>query len=208
MMITQNTADLRKDAYLLGNTLLRLALPRLLIRVTVVLTILAVLLYCVQTILARGKSWLEFSFNVTGLAEVLGKTVVDFVMQYQKYFWWAIVVILALIALSLISSWLKGSLRRGRAALVPLSETRKLCAGLSVEALEVLSWVWKDQSAPLTVGNLQTTLAQVRSGRVRKIALAREQKAALEQALQGQKAPPSPETPKNIDGPREPTLLA
>jgi hypothetical protein len=41
MMITQNTADLRKDAYLLGNTLLRLALPRLLIRVTVVLTILA-----------------------------------------------------------------------------------------------------------------------------------------------------------------------
>ena len=102
MMITQNTADLRKDAYLIGNTLLRLALPRLLIRVTVVLTILAVLLYCVQTILARGKSWLEFSFNVTGLAEVLGKTVVDFVMQYQKYFWWAIVVILALIALSVI----------------------------------------------------------------------------------------------------------
>jgi hypothetical protein len=162
----------------------------------------------VQTILARGKSWLEFSFNATGLAEVLGRTVVDFVMQYQKYFWWAIVVILALIALNLISSWLKGSLRRGRSALVPLSETRKLCAGLSVEALEVLSWVWKDQSAPLTVGNLQTTLAQVRSGRVRKIALAREQKAALEQALLPKAPPTEPQPPKNIDTPRRPTMLA
>jgi len=208
MMITQNTADLRKDAYLIGNTLLRLALPRLLIRVTVVLTILAILLYCVQTILARGKAWLEFSLHVTGLTEILGKTVVDLVMQYQKYFWWAVVVILALVALSVISGWLKGSLKRGRAALVPLSETRKLCAGLSAEALEVLNWVWKDQTMPITVGNLQTTLAQVRSGRVRKIALAREQKAALEQALQTQVAPTQPQTPKNGDGLREPTLLA
>ena len=86
-MITQNTADLRKDAYLLGNTLLRLALPRLLIRVTVVLTISAITLFFVQTILAQGKSWLAFGLPVTGLAEILGKTVVDFIMQYQKYFW-------------------------------------------------------------------------------------------------------------------------
>ena len=207
-MITQNTADLRKDAYLLGNTLLRLALPRLLIRVTVVLTILAALLYCIQTILARGKAWLEFSLHVTGLGEILGKTVVDFVMQYQKYFWWAIALILDLIALSFISSWLKGSLKRGRAALVPLSETKKLCAGLSIEALEVLSWVWKDQSTPITVGNLQTTLAQVRSGRVRKIALAREQKAALEQALLPPTPPTEPQPSKNIDRPRRPTMLA
>jgi hypothetical protein len=208
MMITQNTADLRKDAYLLGNTLLRLALPRLLIRVTVVLTILAIVLFFVQTILARGKLWLEFGLHVTGLAEILGKTVVDFVMQYQKYFWWAIALILVLVAFSLISSWLKGSLARGRAALVPISETRKLCAGLSTEALGVLSWVWKDQTTPLTVGNLQTTLSQVRSGRVRKIALAREQKAALDQALQTQMTPTAPPAPANKKEQREPTMLA
>jgi len=207
-MITQNTADLRKDAYLLGNTLLRLALPRLLIRVTVVLTISAIALFFVQTILARGKSWLEFGLQITGLAEILGKTVVDFIMQYQKYFWWAIAFILVLIAFSLISSWLKGSLKRGRAALVPISEARKLCAGLSPQALEVLNWVWKDQTTPITVGNLQTTLSQVRSGRVRKIALAREQKAALEQALQTQPEPTAPRPPPNGDGQREPTMLA
>ena len=208
MMITQNTPDLRKDAYLLGNTLLRLALPRLLIRVTVVLTILAIVLFFVQTILARGKFWLEFGLHGTGLAAILGKTVVDFVMQYQKYFWWAIALILVLVAFSLISSWLKGSLARGRAALVPISETRKLCAGLSTEALGVLSWVWKDQTTPLTVGNLQATLSQVRSGRVRKIALAREQKAALDQALQTQMTPTAPPTPANKNEQREPTMLA
>jgi hypothetical protein len=208
MMITQNTADLRKDAYLLGNTLLRLALPRLLIRVTVVLTISAITLFFVQTILAQGKSWLEFGLHVTGLAEILGKTVVDFIMQYQKYFWWAMAFILVLVAFSLVSGWLKGSLKRGRAALVPISEARKLCAGLSPQALEVLNWVWKDQTTPITVGNLQTTLSQVRSGRVRKIALAREQKAALEQALQTQPEPTTPRTPPNGDGQREPTMLA
>lgn len=207
-MITQNTDNLRKDAYLLGNTLLRLALPRVLIRVTVVLTLLAILLYCVQTILNRGKSWLEFALHVSGLTDILGKTVVDFMVQYQKYFWWALALILVLITLSFISSWLKGSLKRGRAALVPLSETRKLCAGLSPDALDVLNWVWKDQTTPITVGNLQATLSQLRSGRIRKIALAREQKAALEQALQPQKAPASPGIPTNKDGQREPTLLA
>lgn len=207
-MITQNTADLRKDAYLLGNTLLRLALPRLLIRITVVLTISAIVLFFVQTILARGKSWLEFGLHVTGLAEILGKTVVDFVMQYQKYFWWAIALILVLIAFSLISGWLKGSLKRGRAALVPISETKRLCAGLSSEALEVLNWVWKDQTTPITVGNLQATLSQVRSGRVRKIALAREQKAALEQALQPHPEPITPQVPPKGDGQREPTMFA
>ena len=207
-MITQNTDNLRKDAYLLGNTLLRLALPRVLIRVTVVLTLLAILLYCVQTILNRGKSWLEFALHVSGLTDILGKTVVDFMVQYQKYFWWALALILVLITLSFISSWLKGSLKRGRAALVPLSETRKLCAGLSPDALDVLNWVWKDQTTPITVGNLQATLSQLRSGRIRKIALAREQRAALEQALQPQKAPASPGIPTNKDGQREPTLLA
>jgi hypothetical protein len=208
MMITQNTADLRKDAYLLGNTLLRLALPRLLIRVTVVLTISAIALFVVQTIIARGKSWLEFGLHVTGLAEILGKTVVDFIMQYQKYFWWAVAFILVLITFSLISSWLKGSLARGRAALVPISETKKLCAGLSPQALEVLNWVWKDQTSPITVGNLQTTLSQVRSGRVRKIALAREQKAALEQALQPQPEPTTPQPPPKGGGQRKPSMFA
>jgi hypothetical protein len=211
MMNTPNTANIRKDVYLLGNTLLRLGLPRLIIRLVVTLSVLALLLYCVQGILARGKGWLEFSLHISGLNDILGKTVIDFVMQYQKFFWWLIAALLVLFVLSGLMSWLKASLKRGRAALVPLGEVRKLCAGLSQEALDVLDWVWRDKSNPVTVGNIQTTLTQLRSGRQRKLDLARAQKLELELALQPKLPSPSTEpsnAPPAQGGQREPTLLA
>lgn len=206
-MNTPNTANIRKDVYLLGNTLLRLGLPRLIIRMVVLLSVLALLLYCVQSILARGKGWLEFGLHVSGLNEILGKTVIDFVMQYQKFFWWLVVALLVLFVLSGLMSWLRNSLKRGRAALVPLGEVRKLCAGLSQEALDVLDWVWRDKSTPVTVGNVQTTLSQLRTGRQRKLDLARAQKLELELALKP-KDPIPPTSPLENGGQREPTLLA
>ncbi len=210
-MITPNTANIRKDVYLLGNTLLRLGLPRLIIRLVVTLSVLALLLYCVQGILARGKGWLEFSLHISGLNEILGKTVIDFVMQYQKFFWWLIAALLVLFVLSGLMSWLKSSVKRGRAALVPLGEMRKLCTGLSQEALDVLDWVWRDKSNPVTIGNIQSTLAQLRSGRQRKLDLARAQKLELEMALTPKTGNPETapsDAPRSPDGQREPTLLA
>jgi hypothetical protein len=207
MMNTPNTANIRKDVYLLGNTLLRLGLPRLIIRLVLTLSVLALLLYFVQGILARGRGWLEFSLHISGLNEILGKTVIDFVMQYQKFFWWLVAALLVLFVLSALMSWLRGSIKRGRAALVPLGEVRKLCAGLSQEALDVLDWVWRDKSTPITVGNLQTTLSQLRTGRQRKLDLARAQKLELELALTP-KDPPPPASPLENGGQREPTLLA
>ena len=206
-MISPNTSNIRKDVNLLGTTLLRLALPRLIIRLIVLLSVLAILLYCAQSILAKGRGWLEFGIHIAGLNEILGKTVIDFVMQYQKFFWWFVVFLLVLFVLSGLMSWLKSSAKRGRAALAPLGQVRKLCTGLSREALDVLDWVWQDKSTPLTIGNLQATLSQLRSGRAAKLELARAQKLELELAL----APhphPAPEQPPLNDGQREPTLLA
>jgi hypothetical protein len=211
MMITPNTANIRKDVYLLGNTLLRLGLPRLIIRLVVTLSVLALLLYCVQGILARGKGWLEFSLHISGLNDILGKTVIDFVMQYQKFFWWLIAALMVLFVLSGLMSWLKSSVKRGRAALVPLGEVRKLCAGLSQEALDVLDWVWRDKSNPITIGNIQSTLTQLRSGRQRKLDLARAQKLELDFALKPKTSSPPPEpsdAPAAPRGQREPTFLA
>lgn len=211
MMNTPNTAHTRKDAYLLGNTLLRLGLPRLIIRLVVLLSALALLIYCVQGILARGRGWLELALHVSGLNEILGKTVIDFVMQYQKFFWWLVAALLVLFVISGLMSWLRNSIKRGRAALVPLGEVRKLCGGLSQEALDVLDWVWRDKSIPITVGNLQATLTQLRTGRNRKLDLARAQKLELERALSTDQ-PSDPSDPSNNplerDGQREPTLLA
>lgn len=210
-----STTPPQKDTPLLGGILLRLALPRLLTRVVVILAAIALVIYCAQRILQSGKAWLDFALKLTGLSEILGKTVIDFVMQYQKYFWWFVILILILITVSCVISYLRSSLKRGRAALVPLSDVRKLCAQLSPEGLDILNWVWKDQTQPVTVGTLQTVLTQRSSGRARKLALARAQQFELQSALQSRPinatrapAPTRVLPPANETGQREPTMLA
>jgi hypothetical protein len=126
-----------------------------------------------------------------------------------------VILILILITVSCLISYLRSSLKRGRAALVPLSDVRKLCAQLSPEGLDILDWVWKDQTQPVTVGILQTVLTQRSSGRARKLALARAQQFELQSALQsrpvngtGAPAPTRVLPPANDAGQREPTMLA
>lgn len=214
-MNRHSTTPPQKDTPLLGGILLRLALPRLVTRITIILAAIALVIYCAQRILQSGKAWLEFVIKVTGLSEILGKTVIDFVMLYQKYFWWFVIFILVLIAISSVMSYLRSSLKRGRAALVPLSDVRKLCAQLSPEGLDILNWVWKDQTQPVTVGVLQAVLSQRAGGRARKLALARAQQLELQSALQnrpvtnpGAVNPSRVLPPSNDAGQREPTLLA
>jgi hypothetical protein len=112
--------------------------------------------------------------------------------------------------LSGLRGWLRRSFARGRATTVPLGVVDDLAARLSPEVLDVLRWVWEDTEVPITVGVLQTTLRQARSGRVGKMALARAQKAALDRA--GAPAPdpqlPSAPPPGAPVRPREPTLFA
>jgi hypothetical protein len=215
MMNRLSTTPPQKDTPLLGGILLRLALPRLVTRITIILAAIALVIYCAQRILQSGKAWLEFAIKLTGLSEILGKTVIDFVMLYQKYFWWFVIFILVLIAISSVMSYLRSSLKRGRATLVPLSDVRKLCAQLSPEGLDILNWVWKDQTQPVTVGILQTVLTQRSSGRARKLALARAQQSELQAALQnrpvsnsGAVTPTRGLPPANDAGQREPTMLA
>jgi hypothetical protein len=215
MMNRPSTALHQKDTPLVGGILLRLALPRLLTRITVILAAIALVVYCAQKILQSGKAWLEFVIKATGLSEILGKTVIDFIMQYQKYFWWFVILVLALIVMGSLMSYLRSSLKRGRASLVPLRDVRKLCAQLSPEGPDILNWVWKDQTQPVTIGILQTVLTQRNSGRARKLALAREQQFELQAALKSRPVSRSDtETPNRVlppandAGQREPTLLA
>ena len=207
-----STTPRQKDTPLLGGILLRLALPRLVTRLTVILAAIALVIYCAQRILQSGKAWLEFAIKLTGLSDILGKTVIDFVMLYQKYFWWFVILILVLIAISSLMSFLRSSLKRGRASLVPLSDMRKLCAQLSPEGLDILNWAWKDQTQPVTVGILQTVLTQRSTGRARKLALARAQQLELQSALQNRPVTKpgavAPARPADEAGQRGPTLLA
>lgn len=200
MMNTFSTQNLRKDSKLLSNTLLRLALPRIVLRLAILAAVATFWFWICSFTLKKGATVRYNGF------EAFGPQVVDFLTRMNPYIWWVVVLIISLCMFAALRSWLHSSFARGRAALVPLNVFSRLCERLSPEVLDVLRWVWKDPEVPVTTGNLQTTLRQIRSGRVRKMALARAQKSALDLAAQ-----PKSDTETTPRGPgrsREPTLMA
>jgi drug/metabolite transporter superfamily protein YnfA len=103
--------------------------------------------------------------------------------RFNPYLWIGIIVILSLILLSVLRTWLKASVVRGRAAIVSVSVVQNLAQNLSVDGVDVFKWVWRHEEGPVTIGDLLSTRDQIRSGRVRKLAMARAQHRALEEAL-------------------------
>jgi hypothetical protein len=177
-----------------------LALPRITLRLVVLAAVLFSWYWLCRFTIKQGATVKYNGF------EAFGPQVVDFLARINPYIWWVVVVIISLCFISAFRSWMHHSLAQGRAAIVPLGVFGDLCNALGPETLDVLRWVWKDPAQPITVGNLQTTLKQLRSGRVRKMALARAQRTELERALSTesdtQSAPASPK------GYREPTMMA
>ncbi len=200
MMKTFSTQNLRQDSKLLRNTLLRLALPRIMTRLAILAVVATLWFWACSLTLKKGATVRYNGF------EAFGPQVVDFLTRMNPYIWWVVVLIFSLCVIAGVRSWLQSSLARGRAAIVPLDTFRRLCASLSPEVLDVLRWVWKDKEVPLTTGNLQMTLKQIRIGRVRKMALARAQKAELDLAAQPKSDTQS--TPASPSRYREPTLMA
>jgi len=200
MMNKNSTANLRKDSRLLGTTLLKLALPRIVLRLAVVAAVLLSWYWLCSFTLKKGAEVKYSGF------EAFGPQVVDFLTRINPYIWWVVVLIISLCVIAAVRGWMHQSLARGRASLIPLGVFRNLCTQLSPETLDVLRWVWKDPSQPVKIGNLQATLKQIRSGRVRKMALARAQQAELELALSAESDTQS--APANSSGYREPTMMA
>jgi len=63
----------------------------------------------------------------------------------------------------------------------------QLVQQLSAPALDVLDWAWQDRRDPLSVGDLQRALAEMRNQRYQKITLAREHQALLDVAVRHKK---------------------
>lgn len=116
--------------------------------------------------------------------EALGPQVVSFMTKINPYVWWGIVAILSLIVLSSLRSWVKASVAKGRRALLSVGEVQQLARSMSPEGVDVLKWVWDHEAGPITLGDLLVAREQIRSGRVRKLAMARAQRQALEQVLE------------------------
>ena len=177
--MTKNSDSLtpESDARVLSAALRKLCLPKWLWRFGVVAATVFVWIWLAKQILTFGNL-----IRYDGL-EPLGEQVVSFMTRFNPYLWIGVIVILSLILLSVLRTWLKASVMRGRASIVSVSTVQQLAQNLSVDGVDVFKWVWRHEEGPVTIGDLLSTRDQIRSGRVRKLAMARAQYRALEEVL-------------------------
>ncbi|OZI77094.1 hypothetical protein [Bordetella genomosp. 12] len=192
MMNPTSPERIRQDGRLIGQTLLKLAFPRLVLRAIVLAVIAIIWLLASSWLLGFGKT---LAFD--GLHS-MGQQTVDMLTRINPYFWWGVVLIWTLIVFFSARSWLYASLAAGRAHVVPRDVLAQLRARLSEEVVDVLRWVWGYREEPFTVGDLQRSHQELRRNRIGKIALVREQAAILDQPAHAPRAP-VPETARAAD---------
>lgn len=187
-MQTSSVKNQRQDVRTLNAVLLKLRTIGWLWRAIVLVIVFLIWLWICQTILMLGSQ-----ITYEGL-ESLGPEVVKILTRINPYLWWGVVVIVSLIVFSIIRNWFILSSRRLRRKLVPVGEVQKLTATLSPESVQVLQWVWDATLEPVTIGDLLSTRNEIRSGRIRKLAMVQAQKKAIQDALS--ETPVRPADPK------------
>lgn len=203
MSKTRNYPNPDSDARVLSTALRKLCLPKWIWRAGVIAITALVWLWIGQQILTVGKL-----IRYDGL-QPLGEQVVSFMTRINPYLWMGVVAILTLIVLSLLRAWFKTSVRNGRQSIVSVTVVQNLAKNLSPEGIDVLKWVWQQDDGPVTIGDLLRTRDQIRSGRIRKLAMARSQHRLLEEALASASAEPAQaEENSNADSHPIPTVTA
>lgn len=174
MMNLTSPASVRQDSRLIGQTLLKLALPRLVVR-AIVIAVAIVLWYLVASwILDFGKR-MNYDFLHT-----LGQQTQDMAQKVNPYIWWVVAGIWTLIVFFAVRAWFSASLAAGAATPVGTDVLAELAPNLSEESLGVLRWTWADRQEPFTVGDLRRSLSEIRHNRIGKIAMVAEQAQILE----------------------------
>lgn len=179
MRTDDSTPPNKTDLQQLSSLLFRLCLPRWVWRTAALMSAALAWLWLAKQVLIAGSL-----VSYEGLHS-LGTQVVTFLTRINPYLWWAVTIILTLIVLSLARNWLKASVKRGRQATVSVSDIQRLAQTISPEGVDVLLWVWDQETGPVTIGDLIAARQQLRGGRVRKLATARAQHQALLMARDG-----------------------
>lgn len=176
MMNQTSPARVRQDCRLIGQTLLKLALPRLLVRAIVIAVAVIVWYLAASWILDFGKR-INYEF-----LHSLGQPTMDMVQKVNPYIWWVVAGIWTLIVFFILRAWLSASLASGRATPVSTGVLADLAPQLSQESLGVLRWTWGTREEPFTVGDLHRSLSEIRHNRIGKIAMVAEQTDILDGA--------------------------
>lgn len=170
----------RRDIKLVNQTLFNLIKGSLFIAIAFCVIVLAIYYFVAKKILQFGDR-LDYSFLQGTVVDVS----IEYLEKYDVYFWWGVVIILGLIALSIMNGFVRQRLDSHSRSRIPMPVARRLIAELSPHALEVLSWAWDDRREPLKVANLKSLSVELRRGRHGYIEDAREQEALLNQGIRG-----------------------
>ena len=173
MMNQTSPERVRQDSRLIGQTLLKLALPRLLLRAIVIAVALIIWYFVANWIPDAGKrvsfeflhcwasprwTWCRSSAPTCGGSGSASGASSSFALR----------------------AWLSASLASGRATPVQTEVLAELAPQLSDESLGVLRWTWGDREEPFTVGDLRRSLSEIRHSRIAKIDMVARQAEILE----------------------------
>ncbi|MVW72915.1 hypothetical protein [Bordetella sp. 15P40C-2] len=174
MMNAASPDRIRHDRRLIGQTLLKLGLPRLLVRAVVLIVAAIIWLMVASWLLNFGRG---LSFE--GL-QAFGQQAIDLLTRINPYVWWGVVAIWTLIVFFAVRAWIQSDIAASRARPLSATELSSLSSQLSEEVRDVLRWVWGNREEPFTLGDLRQAGIELRHRRIDKIELVREQTAILD----------------------------
>lgn len=187
-------SDYKSDLKLIDRTLLNLVKGRFFMLIAISVLVLGIVYFVAKKILDFGKS-IDYSF----LNDTAVEVVVEYLEQYNIYFWWFIVIIVALLALSFLNSLVRQNLNNFAETNVPMPVIRNLMSRLSPMSLEVLAWVWQNRLEPIKINDLKQLSRELRQGRFNRIEEAREQERLLNDGIHGTAYVVETQTPESYE---------
>src|SRR5690606_7265021 len=121
-----------QDRRLIGQTLMKLALPRLIVRAVVLVVAAIIWLLVASWLLDFGRG---LSFESL---QAFGQQAIDLLTRINPYLWWGIVVIWSLIVFFSVRAWVTSDIDNTRAKPLPPGELSSLTAQLSEAVINVL----------------------------------------------------------------------
>lgn len=167
------SASKNSDLSLLNKTLFKLALPRLITRITVVAVAAIVWLVIANWLLHFGDQQ-DYAF-----LKQYSPQISDYLNSINKYIWWGLVLIGSVMLYFMLAAYIENSIKKA-GYIVPKQEIMEtLIPQLSQSAKDVLVWVWDNQREPITIKNLHDTRNQLRANRVSRLEQIRQQRQLL-----------------------------
>lgn len=171
-------APKRHDHVLLRRVLIRLTAATHLL-LAIMLVVIAWLSYMLLgRMLAFGTG-----INYTG-NQLVGADASALLQRYNPYFWWALLLICALLIAWFSVMAVRAIYARTRRRPIDAASFNTLVQQLSRPALDVLMWSWKSHDEPLSIGDLLRARNELATGRSTRLQQAAMQLAALEKARQ------------------------